>query len=152
MISTWADVFSVISVSETRAYLLASSNLTPWHLLKSHPVSPANSSRVTYPLRGFMTYDFLWDHSGPFSPERSDGSTAAVRMNGSFPSRGTMKRIQFLRAVSGETEQILKSVSNHSLLALLHVPNTTWVTMSPFCATDPHRRPSRTSLKGIWKR
>ncbi len=40
---------------ETQAYLLASSNVTAWHLLKSHPVSPANSSKVTYPLSCFMT-------------------------------------------------------------------------------------------------
>lgn len=48
-------MLSISIISETQAYLLASSNLTPWHLLKSHPVSPANSSRVTYPLGCFMT-------------------------------------------------------------------------------------------------
>lgn len=48
-------MLSTSIISETHANLLASSNLAPRHLLKSHPVSPANSSIVTYPLSCFMT-------------------------------------------------------------------------------------------------
>lgn len=49
-----------------------------------------------WPPRLFYDWRFLWDHCGPSSSERSDSPTAAVRMNGSFPRRGMMKRIQFL--------------------------------------------------------
>lgn len=48
-----------------------------------------------WPPRLFYDWRFLWDHCGPSSSERSDSPTAAVRMNGSFPRRGMMKRIQF---------------------------------------------------------
>lgn len=141
---------------DTDLYLLASSNLAPWHLVKSHPISAANSSRVTYPHRLFYDWHLLWDHSGPSSPERSDGSTAAVRMNGSFPSSGLMWRIQFLWlflwAVGDKThrwEQIFKSVSTHRLRGLLHVLNSTCVIMSCSTVTNLHRRWSHSSLRGI---
>lgn len=65
---------------------------TYWNLIWYHWLI----AQVWPPPGCFMTGVFLWDHCGPSSSERSDSPTAAVRMNGSFPRRGMMKRIQFL--------------------------------------------------------
>lgn len=125
-------MLNISSVSKTQACLLVSFNLTPWHLLKSHPVSLANSSRVNYPLSCFMAGIFLWDHSGLSSPERS-GFAAVVRMNSSFPIHGMIESIRlhfFFFSGDADTEQILQMVSNHCLQLLLHILNTIWATMS----------------------
>lgn len=76
---------TVSIVFKTQACLLASFNLTPWHLLKSHPVSLANSSRVNYPLSCFMA-DIFYETMVGFPALRGQASLQWSEWTAHFPS------------------------------------------------------------------
>lgn len=133
-------------------YLLASSNLTTWHLLKSHPGSPANSSRVTYPLGCFMTGIFYETTVGLSAPrgqtarqQRSEWMAhflAVARWRG-YSSSSLSSRLSLTRHPDGENlNECVKPLSASSASCTQHHM------AHYYAATNLHRRRSRTSLKG----
>lgn len=137
---------------DTSFYLLALSSLTPWHLLKSHLVSPANSSRVTCPPSCFMTGIFYESTVGLPAPkgqtarqQRSEWMAhflAMVWWRG-YSSSSLSSRL----SVTRHTDRANLSVSNHCLLALLHVLHTIWVIMS-CCQCDSSPQKTQITQKG----